>query len=74
MPGLWIFSESFYHAFVTGLVSSAGYIVESNYENGLGRSDVVIKDRRNRCAAVIEAKIVSEKDKMEKECLVKTTS
>ena len=26
------YAESFYHAFVTGLVSSAGYIVESNYE------------------------------------------
>ena len=62
------YSESFYHAFVTGLVSSAGYIVESNYENGLGRSDIVIKDRRNRRAAVLEAKIVSEEGQMEKKC------
>lgn len=42
------YAESFYHAFLTGLVTSGGYIVESNYENGLGRSDLVIKDRRNR--------------------------
>ena len=62
------YAESFYHAFVTGLVSSAGYIVESNYENGLGRSDIVIKDRRNRRAAVIEIKIATTEDKMEKEC------
>ena len=62
------YSESFYHAFVTGLVASAGYIVESNYENGLGRSDIVIKDRRNRRAVVIEAKIASSEDKMETEC------
>lgn len=62
------YAESFYHAFVTGLVASAGYIVESNYENGLGRSDIVIKDRRNRRAVVIEAKIASSEDKMETEC------
>lgn len=62
------YSESFYHAFVTGLVASAGYIVESNYENGLGRSDIVIKDRRNRRAVVIEAKVASSENKLEIEC------
>lgn len=62
------YAESFYHAFVTGLVASAGYIVESNYENGLGRSDIVIKDRRNRRAVVIEAKIAANENEMEKEC------
>ena len=62
------YAESFYHAFVTGLVASAGYIVESNYENGLGRLDIVIKDRRNRRAVVIEAKIASVEDVMEAEC------
>lgn len=62
------YAESFYHAFVTGLVASAGYIVESNYENGLGRSDIVVKDRRNRRAAVIEAKIAADENTMEKEC------
>ena len=62
------YAESFYHAFVTGLVTSAGYIVESNYENGLGRSDIVIKDRRNRRAVVIEAKIASSEDRLETEC------
>ena len=61
-------AESFYHAFITGLVSSAGYIVESNYENGFGRSDIVIKDRRNRRAVVIETKIASSEDKLEAEC------
>lgn len=62
------YAESFYHAFVTGLVASAGYIVESNYENGLGRSDIVIKDRRNRRAVAIEVKIASSEDKLETEC------
>lgn len=62
------YAESFYHAFVTGLVAGAGYIVESNYENGLGRSDIVIKDRRNRRAAVIEAKTAASERALEKEC------
>lgn len=41
------------------MVASAGYIVESNYENGLGRSDVVIKNRRKHRAVVVEAKAQS---------------
>ncbi len=51
------YQESFYHAFLAGLLSGKGYKVESNYENGLGRPDLVIKDRKNRRAAVIETKI-----------------
>lgn len=62
------YAEGFYHAFVTGLISNAGYIVESNYESGLGRPDIIIKDRRNRRAVVIEAKIAISEDEMEKEC------
>lgn len=62
------YAESFYHAFVTGLVAGAGYIVESNYENGLGRPDIVIKDRSSRRALVIEAKIASSKERLDKEC------
>ena len=62
------YAESFYHAFVTGMVVSAGYIVESNYENGLGRSDIVVKDRRKRRAVVIEAKIAADENTMEQEC------
>lgn len=62
------YKESFYHAFLTGLVSKAGYIVESNYEMGLGRSDIVIKDRKNRRAVVIEVKIADGEEKMEAEC------
>ena len=62
------YAESYYHAFLTGLFSSAGYIVESNFENGLGRSDVVVKDRQNRKAAVIEVKISDSVDRMERDC------
>lgn len=62
------YRESFYHAFLTGLVSGAGYQVESNYENGFGRADLVIRDRRNRRAAVIEAKWNDSEKKLEQEC------
>lgn len=50
------YQESFYDAFLAGLFSGAGYIVESNYEHGLGRFDVVIKDRKHRRAILFEAK------------------
>ena len=32
------YAESFYHAFLAGLMSKDRYKIESNYENGLGRS------------------------------------
>lgn len=62
------YAESFYHAFLTGIFSNAGYRVESNYENGLGRSDIVIKDRKGRRAAVVEAKRTDSEYLLEKKC------
>lgn len=62
------YKESFYHAFLTGLLSNAGYRVESNYENGLGRADIVVKDRKNRRAAVLEAKRAGSEQDLEIEC------
>lgn len=62
------YRESFYHAFLVGLVSNAGYRVESNYENGLGRSDIVVKDRRNRRAFIIEAKWTESEQNLDKVC------
>ena len=51
------YAESFYHAFLAGLFTNAGYIVESNYESGLGRPDLVIKNKKKRQAVIIEIKI-----------------
>ena len=50
------YSESYYHAFLAGLFAGVGYIVQSNYENGTGRPDIVVKDKVNRRALVIEVK------------------
>ena len=62
------YRESFYHAFLAGLFANAGYRVESNYEAGLGRADLVVKDRKNRRAAVVEAKWTDSEGGMEKAC------
>lgn len=61
------YAESFYHAFLAGLFVNAGYIVESNYESGLGRPDLVIKDKKKRQAAIMEMKIADSLESMQKE-------
>ena len=60
------YAESFYHAFLAGLFVNAGYIVESNYESGLGRPDLVIKDKKKRQAAIMEMKIADSAESMQK--------
>lgn len=60
------YAESFYHAFLAGLFANAGYIVESNYESGLGRPDLVIKDKKKRQAAIMEMKIADSAESMQK--------
>lgn len=50
------YKEDYYHAFLTGLFSGAGFAVSSNSEQGTGRADIIVKDRRNRRAIVIEVK------------------
>lgn len=60
------YAESFYHAFLAGLFANAGYIVESNYESGLGRPDLVIKDKKKRRAIIMEMKIADSLESMQK--------
>lgn len=60
--------ESYYHAFLTGLFAGAGYMVESNYELGLGRPDVVVKDAANRRALVLEAKRAKTEEEIPLKC------
>ncbi len=40
------YREDYYHAFLTGLFTGAGYAVESNHEYGLGKPDLVVWDRK----------------------------
>lgn len=62
------YKEDFYHAFLAGIFTGAGYIVESNREHGEGRSDIVVKDIRNGRVAVFEVKQVKALDMLENAC------
>lgn len=62
------YHEDYYHAFLAGLFVGLGYSVESNRESGLGRFDVLVKDRRNRRAMIIEAKKSGSQEQMEADC------
>ena len=50
------YREDYYHAFLAGLLSGAGYIVRSNRETGTGRADIMVLDKDDRRAAVFEIK------------------
>ncbi|MDO5409685.1 MAG: AAA family ATPase [Lachnospiraceae bacterium] len=62
------YRESYYHTFVAGLFAGAGYVVESNFEYGDGRPDVVIKEKRKRRVMLFEIKHAKEKELLEKSC------
>ena len=62
------YREDYYHAFVTGLFSGAGYEVKSNSEQGTGRADIIVTDRQHRRVIVIEAKWSEKESLLEKEC------
>lgn len=62
------YHEDYYHAFLAGVFVGRGYNVESNKENGLGRPDILLKDKKNRRAIIIEAKHSKKEADMEKDC------
>lgn len=62
------YREDFYHAFLAGIFTGAGYVVQSNKEYGEGRSDVVVFDSRRGRVAVFEAKYVKELKRLEQGC------
>ena len=62
------YDESYYHAFLAGVFSGAGFAVESNYEYGLGRPDIVVTDKRRRRAIIIETKRAQKESQMKTQC------
>ena len=53
--------EDFYHTFFAGLLLGIhGCTVKSNRETGIGRSDVILKDRLHNRVAIFEVKRVKE--------------
>ncbi|MDO4556187.1 MAG: AAA family ATPase, partial [Lachnospiraceae bacterium] len=62
------YKEDYYHAFVVGVLSFAGYRVKSNAEEGEGRPDIVLRDPRRKRAMVIEIKRAPTYETMEEKC------
>ena len=62
------YREDFYHAFLAGIFTGAGYMVDSNKEHGEGRSDVVVYDSFNGRVAIFEAKYTKVLENLESEC------
>ena len=62
------YREDFYHAFLAGIFTGAGYMVDSNKEHGEGRSDVVVYDPVNARVAIFEAKYTKTLENLEREC------
>ena len=62
------YREDFYQAFLAGIFTGAGYMVDSNKEHGEGRSDVVVYDPVNARVAIFEAKYTKTLENLEREC------
>lgn len=62
------YKEDFYHAFLTGIFTGAGYMAESNREHGEGRSDVTVSDPYESRVAVFEVKYAKSVEEMENKC------
>lgn len=62
------YKEDFYHAFFAGIFAGAGYNVESNRENGEGRSDIIVQDYAGDRAAVFEVKYSNTLKELSGDC------
>lgn len=63
------YHEDYYHAFLTGIISGLGYAVKSNQENGLGRSDIDVREKRRKRGMILEAKKSDKEEDMLKDAL-----
>ena len=61
------YKEDYYHAFLAGLLSGAGYEVRSNRETGTGRADVMIFNSETLSAAIFEVKRSKSEEEMEED-------
>ncbi|MBO6300605.1 MAG: AAA family ATPase [Lachnospiraceae bacterium] len=62
------YNEDYYHAFLAGVFVGRGYSVDSNKEKGLGRPDILLKDKKNRRVIIIEAKKSEKESDLDKDC------
>ena len=62
------YREDFYHAFLAGIFTGAGYMVESNREHGEGRSDIVIYNPVAGQVAIFEATYTHKLENLASDC------
>lgn len=62
------YSESFYHAFLAGILRGAGCFVRTNSETGEGRSDIILEDPDNDRVFIFELKRTRIESEMECTC------
>ena len=62
------YHEDYYHAFLAGIFVGRGYNVDTNKERGLGRPDILLKDRKKRRAIIIEAKKSKSENDLDRDC------
>ena len=64
------YKESYYHGFMVGLCSGMeGYQVQSNRESGLGRADLILREKKFMGRAMIlELKVAERFAEMEERC------
>lgn len=62
------YKEDYYHAFAASLFTGAGYEVSSNREQGTGRVDILVKERKKRRAITMEVKRSKQEKDMEQDC------
>lgn len=62
------YREDFYHAFLAGIFTGAGYAVDSNKEHGEGRSDVAVHDAVHGRVAVFEVKYAGSPEDLARSC------
>ncbi len=62
------YHEDYYQAFIAGIFTGRGYVPQTNKEQGLGRPDVDLRDRRNRRMMIIECKVSDSEKRMDYWC------
>jgi len=62
------YKEDFYHGYLAGILKASGFVVKTNDEHGMGRSDIEVLDTENQRAFIIETKHSRESEYLIRDC------